>query len=270
VSPGRIKVCGLTRTEDVAAAVALGADLLGLNFWPRSPRWIDRETGRALAEAARRAAQRRGREILLAGVFVNQSREAIEALDRAVGLDLIQLHGDEPPEFAATFGKRLLRAVRSAGAPAPEVFGAYPTAWGFLVDVEDGVRYGGTGEAWDYGALAALLAPAPGVPKEAGTSGKEAGTLVSRSTTRDCKEAGTSEKEAGTFGRGEAGRLATGQPVLIAGGIRPGNARAALGASGAWGVDVCSGVEATPGIKDLDLMRELFTEVHHGEGATAP
>jgi phosphoribosylanthranilate isomerase len=62
----------------------------------------------------------------------------------------------------------------------------------------------------------------------------------------------------------------SGQPVWIAGGIGPGNARAALAASGAWGVDVCSGVEVAPGVKNPEWMRELWMEVHHGEGATAP
>ncbi|HEX6200970.1 MAG TPA: N-(5'-phosphoribosyl)anthranilate isomerase, partial [Thermoanaerobaculia bacterium] len=65
------------------------------------------------------------------------------------------------------------------------------------------------------------------------------------------------------------GGAAGGRPVLVAGGIRPGTARAALQASGATGIDVCSGVESAPGVKDAELMTRLFEEVRHG-GPAAP
>jgi phosphoribosylanthranilate isomerase len=228
-----IKVCGVTRPEDAALAVRLGADLLGLNFHPPSPRYLD--PGRDLSRLREIAAAAAG--ATLVGVFVNRPPAEVEDAAAAVGLDLVQLHGDEGPEDAARFGARAVKVFRRAAPPAPEELARYPAAWGFLFDAPPRPRpaapdargapvpadpYGGTGESWDHGVLRAL----------------------------------TSE-----------GGAAAGRPVLIAGGIRPGTARAALAASGAAGIDVCSGVESAPGVKDAELMTRLFEEVRHGPAA---
>lgn len=224
-----IKVCGVTRPEDAALAAALGADLLGLNFHPPSPRYLDPARDlprlREIAAAAGRAT--------LVGVFVDRPPAEVEEIAAAAGLDLVQLHGNEGPEVAARFGARAVKVFRRAAPPPPEELARYPEAWGFLFDapprpgrsfggaVPD-EPYGGTGESWDHGVLRAL----------------------------------TSE-----------GKAAGGRPVLVAGGIRPGTARAALAASGARGIDVCSGVESAPGVKDPELMTRLFEEVRHGRAA---
>ncbi|HSL82422.1 MAG TPA: phosphoribosylanthranilate isomerase [Thermoanaerobaculia bacterium] len=232
-----IKVCGFTRPEDAALAASLGADLLGLNFHPPSPRYLD--PVRDLARLREIAAAAAG--ATLVGVFVNRPPGEIEETAAAVGLDLVQLHGDEGPEVAACFGARAVKVFRRSAPPAPEEIALYPHAWGFLFDAPPRPRraapgprgapappdpYGGTGHSWDHGVLRAL----------------------------------TSE-----------GGAAAGRPMLIAGGIRPGTARAALAASGAAGIDVCSGVESavdpTPGAKDAELMTRLFEEVRHGPAA---
>lgn len=207
-----VKICGVTRPEDADLAAALGADLVGLNFYPPSPRCLSVEAAHAVAAAVA------GRS-LVAGVFVDRPRAEVEEIAGRVGLDLVQLHGDEGPEDAAAYGARALKAFRVAPAEDealdPALLDPYPDAWGFLFDLRHDRLYGGTGRAWRHGALAGVAAAAG----------------------------------------------AKGRPVLIAGGIRPGNARAALTASGASGVDVCSGVESAPGVKDPLLLERLMAEV---------
>ena len=197
-----VKICGVTRVEDAVLAVELGATLLGLNFWPRSPRYLETSRAREIADAVR------GR-VPLVGVFVDASRAEVEAVDGAVGLDLLQFHGDEDPAFVASFGRRAIRVFRLDGPPDPESFAPYPGVWGFLFDVRH-PAYGGTGVPWDYATL---------------------------------------------------GSLGTERPYLVAGGIGPDTARRALADSGALGIDVCSGVESAPGIKDRDRLERLFSEV---------
>jgi phosphoribosylanthranilate isomerase len=210
-----VKICGVTRVEDARRAVSLGADLIGLNFHPPSPRALGPERAREIVDAVA------GSGALLAGVFVDLPGDEIEALAAAVGLDLVQLHGREDPETARRFGRRAIQVFRRPSPPAAGELASYGDVWGFLFDAPPpagGGPYGGTGRTWDHGAL-----------------------------------------------RG----VATDRPVLVAGGIGPGSARRALEVSGARGVDVCSGVESAPGIKDHELMRRLFEEVRHGQGRNA-
>jgi phosphoribosylanthranilate isomerase len=197
-----VKICGITRVQDALRAVELGADLIGLNFWPRSPRHLTPEQARPVAEAVR------GRATVV-GVFVDPPAGEPESLAETVGLDLVQFHGDEGPERLASWGPRAIKVFRLSGPPAPEDLAAYPEVWGFLFDVRH-PDYGGTGESWDYGTLSGLELSLP---------------------------------------------------FLVAGGIGPANARQALEASGAAGIDICSGVETAPGIKDGESMQRLFAEV---------
>ena len=230
-----VKICGVTRPEDAALAVRLGADLIGINFWSRSPRFVA-DPGRAteIAAAAREAA-RGTASVGVVGVFVNEAAGAIGERIESAGLDLVQLHGDEPEELLDRFAPRALRALRAQTASAAPAApggvavpgahrrdGAHPLLWrsfaperrlvAWILDAPSGARYGGTGEAWDWSLARALVAAAV-------------------------------------------------SPVLIAGGLRPGLARAALAASGAAGVDVASGVESAPGVKDAERMRRLIEEV---------
>ena len=199
-----IKICGVTRVEDAVLAADLGARFLGLNFAPQSPRCLTPERAKTIADAVR------GR-LRLVGVFVDAPRSTILAVHRAVGLDLVQLHGSEDDELAAALPRPVIKAVRLRD-PAAFDGRSDPHAWAFLFDAPHETLAGGTGLAWDYARLA-------------------------------------------------AGRLD--RPSFIAGGIRPATARRALSESGAAGLDVCSGVESAPGIKDARLLAELFTEVLH-------
>ena len=106
----RVKICGVTRAEDARRAADLGADFLGLNFYPRSPRFLAAGAAREIAEAVRGKAR-------LVGVFVNESPHRVEEIAEQVGLDLLQFHGDERAADLAPFAERAIKVVRCAGRP---------------------------------------------------------------------------------------------------------------------------------------------------------
>lgn len=145
--PVKVKICGVTDPANALAAVELGADYLGLNFYPGSPRFV--ETGRALEISSAVAGR-----VPLVGVFVNAPAAEIEEISGRVGLDFVQLSGDEGPEAVAPFAGRAIKAFRTGGLPGREEIAAYGAAlWGVLIDAPHGSLYGGTGAAWDYGSV---------------------------------------------------------------------------------------------------------------------
>lgn len=139
----RIKICGLTREEDVVAAVAAGADAIGFVFYPPSPRYI----------APQRAAEL-GRRIPpfvdTVGLFVNETAEAVRAACAAVPLNLLQFHGDEDAAYCRQFSRPWLRAARvRPGLDLVEFARSFPDARGLLLDAfVDG--YGGGGHVFDW------------------------------------------------------------------------------------------------------------------------
>lgn len=145
----RVKICGVTDPAGALLAVESGADYLGLNFYPRSPRFVDVDRAREIAVAVR------GR-IALVGVFAGRPSSEIEEISGRVGLDLVQLSGDEGPAELAPFAGRAIKVFRTGGDPGAEALAAYPGVWGLLFDAPHGSLYGGTGAAWDYGSIAAI------------------------------------------------------------------------------------------------------------------
>ncbi|MDX2000126.1 MAG: phosphoribosylanthranilate isomerase [Thermoanaerobaculia bacterium] len=203
-----VKICGVTRTEDAELVAELGADFVGFNFYPGSPRCVTlgaaRELGRALS----------GSGVRTVGVFVNRPPDEVDRLADELELDLLQFHGDEGPAQLARYRARAIKVFRRVPPPVPEVLAAYSEVWGFLFDLPKAGEFGGSGSAWDYRAVAGVeVAP---------------------------------------------------RRLLVAGGIGPDNARSALVASGADGIDLCSRIESAPGIKDRALLRALFEELSHG------
>jgi phosphoribosylanthranilate isomerase len=144
--PVKVKVCGVTDPANAAAAVELGADFLGLNFYPGSPRFV--EIGRALEIAGAVAGR-----VPLVGVFVNAPAAEVEETAGRVGLDLLQFSGDEGPEELARFAPRAIKAFRTGRLPRREEVSAYGALWGILIDALHGSLYGGTGAGWDYASL---------------------------------------------------------------------------------------------------------------------
>lgn len=147
----RIKICGLTREEDVDAAVAAGADAIGFVFYPPSPRYV---TPQRAAELARRIPP----FVDVVGLFVNETPETVLATCAVAPISLLQFHGDETPAYCQQFARPWLRAARvRPGLDLVEFARAYSEARGLLLDafVEG---YGGGGHVFDW-----TLIP-PGLP----------------------------------------------------------------------------------------------------------
>ena len=147
--PPRVKICGITRVEDAEAALALGAEYLGLNFYAGSPRCLD------VADAAR-LRRRIGDRARVVGVFVNEAPERVRSIAAEVGLDLLQFHGDEGPREVEPFAARAIKVFRLEGALPRADLAGYPSAWGFLFDTARAAAYGGTGASWDWEAVGEL------------------------------------------------------------------------------------------------------------------
>ena len=142
----RIKICGLTREEDVDAAVAAGADAIGFVFFPASPRHV---TPQRVAELARRIPP----FVEVVGLFVNEAPAVVRAACDLVPLSLLQFHGDEDAAYCRQFSRPYLRAARvRPGLDLVEFARAFPDARGLLLDafVEG---YGGGGHVFDWGLI---------------------------------------------------------------------------------------------------------------------
>ncbi|MCE8002423.1 phosphoribosylanthranilate isomerase [Billgrantia ethanolica] len=146
----RIKFCGLTREQDVADAVAAGADALGFVLWPGSKRCVDE--ARLAALAARVPAF-----VTRVGLFVDQQPELIARC--AEHLDLLQFHGDETPAFCAGFGRPWIKALRMRDdLDLHAAAEAYAGAQALLLDAYRPGVPGGTGETFDWSRIPANLA----------------------------------------------------------------------------------------------------------------
>jgi phosphoribosylanthranilate isomerase len=225
-----VKVCGLTRPRDVALAAELGAWALGFVFAP-SPRQVGVEVVRELGERAREMAptgSSHRRCPLVVGVFGDCSPQVIADIANAAGLDAVQLHGSRPDAAA-------VRRALGDREPRVLVIRAVPVA-----------------------AVTASVASV----REAVAVAWEGADLLLFDTQTGSRWGGT-----GTTFPWQIAREAVGASrYLVAGGIGPHNVGEALEASGAWGVDVSSGVEVSPGVKDERRLRALFAAV---EGVSA-
>ena len=205
----RIKFCGMTREADAGAAVDAGADAIGLVLAAGSPRFI------TLA----RAAMIRGRLppfVQAVAVFRNADERAVhEAID-AVLPDLLQFHGEETPEFCASFRLPYLRAVpMRQGADLAQWAARYPGAGALLLDSHREGEPGGQGHAFDWSKVPATAA----------------------------------------------------RPIVLAGGLAPDNVGEAVRRVRPYAVDVATGVESAPGVKDAGKMRRFAEEVRRADVA---
>ena len=210
----KVKFCGLTSLADSLAAVEAGADLLGFNFYPPSPRYI------TPGNCARIILELRslGMQVATVGVFVNAPVDELLKIMESCRLDLAQLSGDESPEAVTAAGPTAFKALRPGNTAAlQESLSRYsprpaPPAW--LIDAHHPGKFGGTGQVAEW-----------------------------------------------NLARG----LARKAPILLAGGLNPENVAQAVRQVQPWGVDVASGIERSPGVKDDAKMRAFVDAVRMNE-----
>jgi phosphoribosylanthranilate isomerase len=191
----RVKVCGITTPEDAAAAVEAGADAIGVVF-AESPRRVTV----ALAQAI---AQRVPPLVSVIGVFMDQPLEQVAEIAQAVGLDAVQLHGDETPEDCERLSGKVIKRFKVAFGDSVATLASAMSRYrvdAYLLDPG-----AGSGRAFDWSL-------AIGLP----------------------------------------------QPLIVSGGLTPANVAEAVRIARPYAVDVSSGVERSPGRKDLDKVRAFF------------
>jgi len=144
----RVKICGITNLPDAQVAVEAGADALGFNFYEKSPRCVSPATAAEISRA-------QPPFTLRVGVFVNPSEELVRRAIGECGLNLLQFHGDEPPEFCTQFGLMSMKAFRVRDAESLKELAKYHTdAW--LLDAYVSDTFGGTGEKFNWHLAAEL------------------------------------------------------------------------------------------------------------------
>lgn len=147
MSHTRIKICGITRTEDAQTAIQLGADALGLVFYPQSPRAISLETAQHIACHVPAFTS-------ITALFVNENAAAIRHCLQHLPIDLLQFHGDEDAAFCRQFGRPYLKAIRvRLPEDIPRAFDHFPDARAILFDAYSEQAYGGTGHRFNWSWL---------------------------------------------------------------------------------------------------------------------
>src|SRR5512135_1488870 len=143
----RIKICGITREQDVLAVARSGADALGLVFYEKSPRHVGVQQAATLAHATPPF-------LTVVGLFVNPTADYVREVLAKVPLDVLQFHGEEAPEFCAQFGRPYLKAIRvKVGVDLVECAARYAGAQGLLLDAYVEGTQGGTGESFDWALI---------------------------------------------------------------------------------------------------------------------
>lgn len=203
MSRTRIKLCGMTRAEDVALAVELGVDYIGLIVAGGSPRRLDIEQAAAL-----RAAVPATTAVVV--LCRDNPEDEVAAVVAQLRPDVLQFHGREDAVFCAAFGLPYWKAIAMGDGRDPvPAMARHPSAQAFVLDGHGEGEAGGSGRRFDWSRL-----PAQSI-----------------------------------------------QPILLAGGLRPDNVAEALRIARPWGVDVASGIESAPGIKDPEAMRRFVVAV---------
>ena len=199
--PVRVKVCGITRLEDARAAALFGVDALGFIF-AKSPRQVTPATARKISQAV-------GPFVTRVGVFVNDPVDRVLAVMREVMLDVVQLHGSEPPEDCAKIlaggARGVIKVFRVGPNFSAKELSRYAVQ-AYMLETDAKVA-GGSGLTWDWKRLAGVR---------------------------------------------------FGAPVIVTGGLNPSNVRKAVRTLKPYAVDVSSGVEKRPGIKDPKLMEKFI------------
>ena len=149
----RVKICGITSAADAQAAIEAGANLIGFNFYPKSPRHISENQAAEIRSKL-------PKKVKAVGIFVNWLPADVITLRSSVGLDAVQLHGNEPPEIVAEIAPvvRVIKAFRVGSEFPITTLDEYSRAFAFLFDAVNTGQYGGTGRTtdWDVALQASL------------------------------------------------------------------------------------------------------------------
>lgn len=202
-----MKICGITREEQAQQIIDLGADALGLNFWPKSKRYLPLDNTAWLPALKD--------QTTLVAVLVNADARTLDTLIDQQLVHILQLHGDETPDQVAALqdrGATVIKALAVRDNESLASIGHYPCET-ILLDAYNPGLYGGTGETfpWDLALRAKQMFP---------------------------------DKR-----------------LILSGGLTPANVRRAIQETHPVAVDVASGVESSPGIKDLCMVREFVAQV---------
>ncbi|HAV63213.1 MAG TPA: phosphoribosylanthranilate isomerase [Verrucomicrobiales bacterium] len=201
----KVKICGITSARDAQDTVAAGADALGFMFYPQSKRFIT-------SDAAREIISGLPADVLRVGVFVNADRREVHRIIEATGINAVQFHGEESPEFCEEFrALKVWKAFRIENEDSLRTVRRFPNVDAWLLDSHVSGAHGGTGQVFDWGLAI----------------------------------------KAKSLGR----------PVILAGGLHPGNVVDAVRQVQPAGIDVSSGVELAPGRKDPAKVRALIEAV---------
>jgi len=219
----KIKICGITVLKDALAAIDAGADMLGFNFYAKSPRYLRPDACREITVVLRKDFP----QITLVGVFVNAPVAEIRSILETAQLHLAQLHGDETPEMLAELGSLAFKAIR-----LPSSVSVRDSAIESVFDPSAFIRYSVKESVFN-----------PALLVDAAVKGVYGGSGVVADWST-------------------AAQLARMIPLLLAGGLTPENVAEALEQVQPWGVDVASGVEASPGVKDPAKMKKFVEQVH--------
>jgi phosphoribosylanthranilate isomerase len=205
MTPVQIKICGVTNVKDARAAAELGADMIGLNFYSQSPRYIDPEVARQIVEAMHRSVE-------AVGVFVDANPGEVRNIASRTGVRCVQLHGDTSPATCAELAPkfRVIRVFCTDARFHPEQASSFPDC-DVLVDAHHPNLRGGTG----------LICHWP----------------AARATT--------------SFTRF----------LILSGGLNAQNVGQAIATVTPHAVDVCSGVESAPGVKDYRTIKNFIAAV---------
>jgi len=202
----KIKVCGLTRPEDVVFLNGLSVDYAGFIFVPSSPRCLNLPAAEELVPLLREGIRK-------VGVFMDDDFSRVAEIARVLSLDLLQFHGAETPGYCARFEIPYFKTIRVRGRIDESSLRGYrPEA--FLLDTFAPRQHGGTGKTFDWS-----------IAREVGDRGRR---------------------------------------VLLAGGLNPDNIGRAISEAAPWGVDVSSGVEASPGVKDHARLTAFISAARRG------
>jgi phosphoribosylanthranilate isomerase len=196
----KVKICGITNKADGIAAAESGADAIGFVFYNESPRFVAIEKAAEISQAL-------PAYLIKAGVFVDAPEDLVQQAIAECGLNLLQFHGNEAPEYCIQFGLMSMKAFRFRDETSLKTLPQYKTdAW--LLDAYSSQKLGGTGEQfnWDLAIEARKL----------------------------------------------------GRPIFLAGGLTPENVGEAVRQVQPYGVDVSSGVEASPGKKDQAKVKRFI------------